>query len=80
MSNLRSQAEQSRNVARRVQGHHSSKTYNPNQPGIDPWMRDTLLAMQDALNSITETQLAIAEQVDENTSRLRRIEQRNASQ
>jgi hypothetical protein len=78
MSNLRSQAETTQANVKRVHGHHSAKTYYPDQPGIEPWMRDTLVALQVAINSLAETQVAIAEQVDKNTTRLRRLEQQIA--
>jgi hypothetical protein len=46
---------------------HSSRTYNPGHPEIDPWMRDVLLSLQSTLNQL-------AEQMDSNTERLDRIE------
>lgn len=46
---------------------HSSRSYSPGHPEIDPWMRDVLLALQSTLN-------LLAEQIDENTRRIDRIE------
>lgn len=47
---------------------HSSRTFNPGNPQIDPWMRDVLVNLQVCLNSL-------ADQIDDNTERLDRIEQ-----
>lgn len=52
---------------------HSSRTWNPGHPQIDPWMRDVLLNLQLALNTMSASQRAIAEQVDRNTALLSRI-------
>lgn len=47
--------------------HHSSRTWNPGHPQIDPWMRDVLISLQSTLNQL-------AEQIDSNTERIKRIE------
>lgn len=67
-------AENTKQIAYATQGHHSKKTFHPNQPGIEPWMRETLLAIQRSLNALAETQVEIARQVERNTARIERIE------
>lgn len=46
---------------------HSSRTYSPGNPQIDPWMRDVLVSLQSTLN-------LLATQIDQNTQRIDRIE------
>lgn len=48
---------------------HSSRTWNPGNRQIDPWMRDVLVALQGTLNEF-------ATQIDENTDRIDRMDQR----
>jgi hypothetical protein len=47
---------------------HSSRTFNAGHPQIDPWMRDVLVSLQTTLN-------LLAQQIDDNSARLDRIEQ-----
>lgn len=42
---------------------HSSRTFNPGHPQIDPWMRDVLVSLQSTLN-------LLAKQIDKNTEDL----------
>jgi hypothetical protein len=46
---------------------HSSRTYNPGHPQIDPWMRDVLLSLQNTLR-------LMAEQIDRDSDRIRQLE------
>ena len=80
MSYLKRDAENSVQAVNAFHTWHSKMTYNEGQPGIDPWLRDTLVSLQGTLQTITNTQLAISKQVDENTDRLSRIERHLNSQ
>lgn len=64
MSSLIRDAQQSVQAVAAFHTHHSGKTYYAGQPGIEPWLRDTLVSLQDTLNTIAATQLKIAEQLD----------------
>lgn len=46
---------------------HSSRTYNAGNPQIDPWLRDVLVSLQSTLN-------LLADQLDDNTSRIGALE------
>ena len=48
---------------------HSSRTYSPGNPQIDPWLRDVLVSLQSTLN-------LLAEQMDDNTRRFGTLESR----
>lgn len=48
---------------------HSGRTFTSGHPGVDPWMRDVLVSLQNTLN-------LLAKQIDENTERLDRLESR----
>jgi hypothetical protein len=47
--------------------HHSSRTFNPGHPEIDPWLRNVLVALQVCLNEL-------ATKIDSNSDRLDRVE------
>lgn len=66
-------ADQAKQAAAAFHTWHSKRTWNAGHPQIDPWMRDVLVALQSALNTITESQAQIAAQVDRNTETLRQI-------
>ncbi|MFF1574129.1 hypothetical protein ACFVWR_15410 [Leifsonia sp. NPDC058292] len=74
MSRLKAAADSSVQAVAAFHSFHSGKTWHPNQPGIEPWLRDSLVSLQGALQTIAQTQVKIAEQVDRNTDRLDRIE------
>lgn len=67
MSNLQREAEKSVQAVQALHTHHSKMTWNAGTPGIDPWLRDTLVSLQGALNTIAATQVKIAAQVDRNS-------------
>jgi hypothetical protein len=46
---------------------HSSRTWDPGHPQMDPWMRGVLLALQVTLNEL-------AHQIDEITARQEQLE------
>jgi hypothetical protein len=73
MSSLKSDAENAKNAVAAFHTHHSGKTFYAGQPGIEPWLRDTLVSLQHTLNVMSETQVKIAEQVDRNTATLRQV-------
>ena len=73
MSYLHGDAEQSVQAVSAFHTWHSKMTWNPGQPGIEPWLRDTLVSLQGTLNTIAQTQLKIADQVDQNTRLLAQI-------
>jgi hypothetical protein len=56
-----------REQAAAFQRWHQARTWEPDHPEIDPWLRGVLLALQVALNDL-------AEQIDANTARLERLE------
>lgn len=70
---LRSEAENSVNAVAAFHTHHSRMTWNAGTPGIDPWLRDTLVSLQGTLQTLANTQLQIAAQVDSNTAAIRQI-------
>ncbi|WP_354169794.1 hypothetical protein [Arthrobacter sp. UYEF36] len=67
MSNLKREAENAVNAVGAFHTFHSGKTFYAGQPGIEPWLRDTLVSLQNTLNTIASTQLKIAEQLDRTT-------------
>ena len=73
MSYLHGDAEQSVQAVNAFQSWHSKMTWNAGQPGIEPWLRDTLVSLQNTLNTVAQTQLKIADQVDENARLLAQI-------
>ena len=70
MSDATRAAENSVQAAAAFHTWHSSRTWEAGHPQIDPWMRDVLIALQNALNTITKSQAEIAEQVDRITAHL----------
>lgn len=50
---------------------HSTRTYNPGHPQLDPWMRDVLLSLQQTLN-------LLAEQADRDSERIADLERQVA--
>lgn len=67
---------QARELAARITDFHNThqpKTWNAGTPGIDPWLRDSLVALQTALYKLSEVQMATAKQVDENTENINRV-------
>lgn len=73
LGNLRREAENAKNAVSAFHTFHSGKTFYAGQPGIEPWLRDTLVSLQNTLNTMAATQLQIAEQVDRNTETLRQV-------
>lgn len=73
MGNLQSEAENAKNAVAAFHTWHSGKTFHAGQPGIEPWLRDTLVSLQSTLNTMADTQLKIAAQVDRNTETLRQV-------
>ena len=73
MGGLESRAKQSVSAVAGFHSHHSSRTYNPGHPKIDPWMRDVLVSLQATLNTLASTQQEIAAQVDRNTTVLNQV-------
>lgn len=67
MSSLKREAERSVQAVKAFHTHHSGKTFYAGQPGIEPWLRDTLVSLQDTLNTIAATQVKIAGQLDRTT-------------
>jgi hypothetical protein len=53
--------------------HHSRLTWNAGTPGIEPWLRDTLVALQEALYKVADVQIKLAKQVDVNAENIDRI-------
>lgn len=80
MSSASSKASSARDAVGAFQTYHSAKTYNPGTPGIEPWMRETLLALQRALNQIADAQVAAAQELEQQGTRLARIERHLNSQ
>ncbi|WP_136642857.1 hypothetical protein [Subtercola vilae] len=74
MSNMRNHGNESVQAVAAFHTWHSIRTYNPNQPGIDPWMRDVLVSLQGTLQVLAQTQNALAEESDRQSSRLDQIE------
>lgn len=70
---LRSEAEKSVKAVAAFHTHHSRMTWTAGTPGIDPWLRDTLVSLQGTLQTLANTQLQIATQVDSNTATIRQI-------
>jgi hypothetical protein len=75
VSYLKQDAEGSVQAVNAFHTHHSKMTWNAGMPGIDPWLRNTLVALQGTLQTMAAAQVKIAEQVDRNSERLTRIEQ-----
>jgi len=48
-------------------------TWNAGTPGIDPWLRDTLVSLQYTLNKLAELEIKIARQMDLNTENINRV-------
>ena len=70
---MRSAGENSKQAAAAFYAWHSSRTWDSGHPQIDPWMREVLVALQGALNTIAVSQADIARQVDENTRTIERM-------
>lgn len=73
MSGLKREDDNVANAVAAFHTHHSGKTFYAGQPGIEPWLRDTLVSLQHTLNVMAATQVKIAEQVDRNTAVLQQV-------
>ena len=70
---LSSDAEDFKRSVRAFHSHHANKTFYPGKPGIEPWLRDTLVALQNSLDNLAELELKMAQQIDTNTANILRI-------
>jgi hypothetical protein len=80
VSGLTSKAQSSQQAVGAFHTHHSKMTWNAGTPGIEPWLRDTLVSLQMALNQLADTQVEIARQVDQDAERIARLERAARSQ
>ncbi len=57
-----------RRAAQEFRKAHTARTFHPDNPRLDPWLREVVMALQECLD-------AHAKQLDDTTRRLDRIEQ-----
>lgn len=70
---LHREAEDFKQAVGAFHTHHSKMTWNAGTPGIDPWLRDTLVSLQYTLNKLAELEIKIARQMDLNTENINRV-------
>lgn len=63
--------DEMKNAAAAFHTWHSNRTYYPDQPGIDPWMRDVLVNLQRLLNTMAAKIDQQDRQIQELQSRIR---------
>ena len=76
MGYLTDQAQAAKSAANAVHGHHSSRTFNPGHPDVSKWMRDTLVALQEALSKLGSTNVAQAETIERQARQITELDRR----